>query len=155
MPILTDEKLELPAEFLPFVANSAVDMIQLDIAFAGGFTGCWKTADLSEMYYVPVTAHNVGNVAQNVATAHFAASTLDFDERGAAAPWADPSGPHRGVTKHQRRHTQGPRWPGSWYPRERASAENAPGQASALVGLSSDHTVSPEMTIETKQHGPV
>ena len=78
VPILTGEKLEMPREFLPFLANGAVDMMQPDLLFAGGFTGCWRIAELADLFYIPVTAHNVGTVVQNVATAHWAASTRNF-----------------------------------------------------------------------------
>ena len=78
VPILTGEKLELPREFLPFMVNGAVDMIQPDILFAGGFTGGWKIAELADLFYIAVTAHNIGTVVQNAATAHYAASTRNF-----------------------------------------------------------------------------
>ena len=78
VPILTGEKLELSREFLPFLANGAVDMIQPDLIFAGGFSGCWQIAELADLFYTPLTTHNVGTVVQNVATAHFAASTRNF-----------------------------------------------------------------------------
>lgn len=76
--ILTGEKLELSREFLPFIMNEAVDVIQPDIAFAGGFTGCRKIADLAELFYMPLTTHNVGSLVQTMATAHFGACTRNF-----------------------------------------------------------------------------
>jgi len=76
--ILTGEKLELSREFLPFIMNEAVDVIQPDIAFAGGFTGCQKLADLAELFYIPLTTHNVGSLVQTMATAHFGACTRNF-----------------------------------------------------------------------------
>lgn len=76
--ILTGEKLELSREFLPFIVNEAVDVIQPDIAFAGGFTGCQKIADLAALFYIPLTTHNVGSLVQTMATAHFGACTRNF-----------------------------------------------------------------------------
>lgn len=76
--IETGEKLELAREFLPFIVNEAVDVIQPDIVFAGGFTGCQKIADLASLYYIPLTTHNVGSLVHNMATIHFGASTRNF-----------------------------------------------------------------------------
>jgi L-alanine-DL-glutamate epimerase-like enolase superfamily enzyme len=76
--IETGEKLELAKEFLPFIVNEAVDVIQPDIVFAGGFTGCQKIADLASLYYIPLTTHNVGSLVHNIATIHFGASTRNF-----------------------------------------------------------------------------
>jgi L-alanine-DL-glutamate epimerase-like enolase superfamily enzyme len=76
--ILTGEKLELSQEFLPFITKGAVDVIQPDIAFAGGFTGCRRIAELADLFYMPLTMHNVGTLVQNIATAHFGASTRNF-----------------------------------------------------------------------------
>jgi len=78
VPILTGEKLESLREFLPFLINGAVDMIQPDIAFAGGLSGLWKIAELADLFHVPVTTHNVGTVVQHAATAHFAAAARNF-----------------------------------------------------------------------------
>jgi L-alanine-DL-glutamate epimerase-like enolase superfamily enzyme len=78
IPILTGEKLELPREFMPFLVHGAVDMMQPDIVFAGGFSGLWKIAELADQFYVPITTHNVGTPVQIAATAHFGASTRNF-----------------------------------------------------------------------------
>ena len=78
VPILTGEKLELAREFLPFLENGIVDLMQPDIIFAGGYTGSWRIAELCDMFHVPVTAHNIGSVVQIAATAQFAASTKNF-----------------------------------------------------------------------------
>lgn len=76
--IETGEKLELEKEFLPFIVNRAVDMIQPDIVFAGGITGLRRIAELADLFYIPIMTHNVGSLVQNMATAHFGASTRNF-----------------------------------------------------------------------------
>lgn len=76
--IMTGEKLELPAEFLQFMMNGAVDVIHPDVAFVGGITGSRKIADLAELFYIPIVTHNVGSYVQLLATAHFGASTRNF-----------------------------------------------------------------------------
>jgi L-alanine-DL-glutamate epimerase-like enolase superfamily enzyme len=76
--IMTGEKLEHPAEFLQFMANSAVDAIHPDLAFVGGLTGGRKIADLAELYYMPVITHNVGSYVQLIANAHYGVSVRNF-----------------------------------------------------------------------------
>jgi len=76
--ILTGEKLELPREFLPFIVNQAVHVVQPDLAFAGGISGARKIADLAFLYHMPLTAHNVGSAVLNMATAHFGVSVRNF-----------------------------------------------------------------------------
>jgi len=76
--VMTGEKLEHPAEFLQFMANSAVDAIHPDLAFVGGLTGGRKIADLAELFYIPVATHNVGSYVQMIANAHWGASVRNF-----------------------------------------------------------------------------
>jgi len=78
VPLNTGEKLEGPWEFYPFMVNGAIDMMQPDLVFAGGYTACWRLAEMAEHFSVPLTMHNVGNVLQNAMTAQFAASTRNF-----------------------------------------------------------------------------
>lgn len=78
VPILTGEKLELAAGFQPFLDNQAVDLIQPDLAFAGGLTGARKIADLAALYRIPIATHNVGSIILTMASAHFGAAIQDF-----------------------------------------------------------------------------
>jgi L-alanine-DL-glutamate epimerase-like enolase superfamily enzyme len=76
--ILTGEKLEMPRQFLPFLQNEALDILQPDLAYAGGLTGCKKIADLASLYQVPMNLHNYGTLVLHMASMHFAASIFDF-----------------------------------------------------------------------------
>jgi L-alanine-DL-glutamate epimerase-like enolase superfamily enzyme len=76
--ILTGEKLEMPKQFLPFLQNEVLDIVQPDLAYAGGFTGCKKIADLASLYQVPMNLHNYGTAVLHMASLHFAASIFDF-----------------------------------------------------------------------------
>jgi galactonate dehydratase len=78
IPLNTGEKLEGPWEFFAFMQEHAIDMMQPDLVFAGGYSGCWRIADMAEHFAVPITMHNVGHVLQNAMTAQFAASTRNF-----------------------------------------------------------------------------
>lgn len=76
--VMTGEKLELLSEFLPFLANGAVDVLHPDVAYAGGITGCRKVAELAELFYVPVVTHCVGSLVQLLASAHYGAMVQNF-----------------------------------------------------------------------------
>ena len=78
VPLNTGEKLEGPWEYFEFLNNSAVDMLQPDLVFAAGYSGCWRIADMAEHFAIPLTMHNVGAVLQNAMTAQFGASTRNF-----------------------------------------------------------------------------
>ena len=78
VPILTGEKLEMPRGFFPFLQNRAVDMIQPDLAFSGGLTGCRKIADLADLYNIPLNTHNVGTLPLTMASVHFGAATRHY-----------------------------------------------------------------------------
>ncbi|MFH1007429.1 MAG: mandelate racemase/muconate lactonizing enzyme family protein [Candidatus Latescibacterota bacterium] len=78
VPICTGEKLEGFRDFLPFLGGSAVDVINPDLCWAGGFTGCRRIAHLADHYYIPVTTHNVGSLVQTIACAHFGASIRNY-----------------------------------------------------------------------------
>jgi L-alanine-DL-glutamate epimerase-like enolase superfamily enzyme len=78
IPLNTGEKLEGPWEFFQFMSSGAIDMMQPDLVFAGGYSGCWRIADMAEHFAIPLTMHNVGNVLQNAMTAQFAAATRNF-----------------------------------------------------------------------------
>ena len=76
--VLTGEKLEGVGEFEPFVLGGAVDVVQPDLVFAGGITGCRRIARLADRHHLPVTAHNTGGLVQNAATVHAAATVRNF-----------------------------------------------------------------------------
>jgi L-alanine-DL-glutamate epimerase-like enolase superfamily enzyme len=78
IPLLTGEKLEMVSGFKPFIDNQAVDYIQPDLAFAGGFTGTKKVADYAALCRTPVALHNVGSLVLTYASAHFGASIQNF-----------------------------------------------------------------------------
>jgi L-alanine-DL-glutamate epimerase-like enolase superfamily enzyme len=75
--VLTGEKLEMPKQFLPFLQNEALDFIQPDLAYAGGFTGVKKIADLASLYQIPMNLHNYGTLVLAMASVQFAASVFD------------------------------------------------------------------------------
>ncbi len=78
VPLLTGEKLEMPAGFYPFLKNQAVDYIYPDIAFCGGLTSIMRIATIAGLYRIPVATHNVGGVLLTMASIHFGLSIHDF-----------------------------------------------------------------------------
>lgn len=87
--LLTGEKLEGVRGFEPFVVNGAVDIVQPDLVFAGGITGCRRIVRLADRHHLPVTAHNTGGLVQNAATLHLAACTRNFWMTETKLPQAD------------------------------------------------------------------
>jgi L-alanine-DL-glutamate epimerase-like enolase superfamily enzyme len=78
VPILQGENLYTRHGFKPFIVNQGCHMIQIDILKAGGLLESKKIADLADIYYMPVCAHNVASPLGTLASAHCAASIRDF-----------------------------------------------------------------------------
>lgn len=78
VPILTGENLYTRHDFLPFLANSAVSVIMIDISMAGGLLEAKRIADLATLFYIPVVTHNVMGPIATIASANAAATMQDF-----------------------------------------------------------------------------
>lgn len=78
VPILCGENLYGRQDFLPFIVNQGVHMIEIDVAMAGGLLEAKKIADLAETYYIPVATHNVAGPIATVASSNLAASVREF-----------------------------------------------------------------------------
>ncbi len=78
LTLLIGEKLELVKGFKPFLDNGVVDILHPDLAFAGGFTGTKKIADLAQVSRRPLALHNVGSLVLCYASAHFGSAIHNF-----------------------------------------------------------------------------
>ncbi len=78
VPILTGENLYTRSDFLPFLANQAVHIIEIDISQAGGLLEAKRIADLARIYNIPVATHNVMGAVATIASANCAAAINDF-----------------------------------------------------------------------------
>ena len=78
IPILCGENLYTVYDFLPFIINQAVHMVEIDISMAGGLLEAKKIADLANLYYMPVATHNVMGPIATIASANCASTILDF-----------------------------------------------------------------------------
>jgi L-alanine-DL-glutamate epimerase-like enolase superfamily enzyme len=94
VPILCGENLYTLYDFLPFITNQAVHMVEIDISMAGGLLEAKKIAELANTYYLPVATHNVMGPIATIASANCAATMLDFIghesydyKRGSHAGW--------------------------------------------------------------------
>jgi L-alanine-DL-glutamate epimerase-like enolase superfamily enzyme len=77
-PIGMGENLARRHGFKNFILNQGCDIVQLDIRNTGGLLESKKIADLADLFYLPMAAHNTGSVICNIATVHWAASVRDF-----------------------------------------------------------------------------
>jgi L-alanine-DL-glutamate epimerase-like enolase superfamily enzyme len=78
VPILCGENLYTAYDFLPFITNQAVHMVEIDISMAGGLLEAKRIADLANLYYMPVATHNVMGPIATIASANCASTMLDF-----------------------------------------------------------------------------
>ncbi|HLN20397.1 MAG TPA: mandelate racemase/muconate lactonizing enzyme family protein [Bacteroidales bacterium] len=78
IPILCGENLYTVYDFLPFITNQAVHLVEIDISMAGGLLEAKRIADLANTYYMPVATHNVMGPIATIASANCAATMLDF-----------------------------------------------------------------------------
>ncbi len=77
-PILTGENLYTRRDFLPFITNQAVHIIEIDISMSGGLLEAKRIADMALMYNIPVATHNVMGPVATIASANCAAAMSDF-----------------------------------------------------------------------------
>jgi L-alanine-DL-glutamate epimerase-like enolase superfamily enzyme len=78
VPILTGENLYTRSDFLPFIVNQGVHIIEIDISQAGGLLEAKRIADLARIFNIPVATHNVMGPVATIASANCAAAINDF-----------------------------------------------------------------------------
>jgi L-alanine-DL-glutamate epimerase-like enolase superfamily enzyme len=78
VPIGMGENLARRHGFKDFILQQGCDIVQLDVRNTGGLLESKKIADLADLFYLPLAAHNTGSVVCNMATVHWAASVRDF-----------------------------------------------------------------------------
>ena len=78
VPILCGENLYTRSDFLPFLANQGVHIIEIDISQAGGLLEAKRIADLARIFNIPVATHNVMGPVATIASANCAAAIQDF-----------------------------------------------------------------------------
>jgi len=78
IPILCGENLYTRRDFLPFISNQGVHIIEIDVSMAGGLLEAKRIADLASIYNIPVATHNVMGPVATIASANCAAAIQDF-----------------------------------------------------------------------------
>jgi L-alanine-DL-glutamate epimerase-like enolase superfamily enzyme len=78
VPLQTGENWFRRQEALPFVVNSAIDILHPDLRNSGGFIETKKMADLADLYFLPMANHNTGCVVNTMASIHWASSIRDY-----------------------------------------------------------------------------
>ncbi len=78
VPICTGENWMRRAEAAPFIVNSAIDIVHVDLRNSGGFLENKRIADLADLYYMPTATHNTGSIVNGMASVHWASSIRDY-----------------------------------------------------------------------------
>ena len=60
------------------ITMQAVDIVQPDVPKVGGLLEAKKIADLADIYYIPIAAHNVSSPIATLAACHTCASMRNF-----------------------------------------------------------------------------
>ncbi len=78
IPICSGENHYTRHGLRPLIVNQAVDIIQPDVPKVGGLLEAKKIADLADIYYIPMAAHNVSSPIGTIATCHMLATVRNF-----------------------------------------------------------------------------
>jgi L-alanine-DL-glutamate epimerase-like enolase superfamily enzyme len=90
VPILTGEDIYLKEDFIRLAREHAVDIIQPDLATAGGILETKKIGDACQEYGVPMAMHIAGSPISFIASVHCAAATENFvvlENHSVDVPW--------------------------------------------------------------------
>lgn len=90
VPTLTGEDIYLKESFLDLCKHHAVDMIQPDLATAGGIMETKKIGDMAQDYGLPMVMHFAGTPVSFMANVHCAAATenvLALEFHSTDVPW--------------------------------------------------------------------
>jgi L-alanine-DL-glutamate epimerase-like enolase superfamily enzyme len=89
-PTLTGEDIYLKEEFIKLIDARAVDMVQPDLASAGGILETKKIGDYAEEHGVAMAMHFAGSPISMMANVHCAAATQNFvalEHHSVDVPW--------------------------------------------------------------------
>ena len=78
VPTLTGEDIYLKEPFETLCSKHAVDMVQPDLATAGGILETQKIGEMAQEYGVPMALHMAGSPIACMASVHCAAATENF-----------------------------------------------------------------------------
>ena len=78
VPLATGERDRTIWEFIPYLHEGCIDILQPDIGACGGISQMKKIATLAEAYHVPLAPHNASTVLGMTASFHAIASIPFF-----------------------------------------------------------------------------
>jgi L-alanine-DL-glutamate epimerase-like enolase superfamily enzyme len=78
VPICSGENHYTRHGLRPMITTQAVDIVQPDIPKVGGLLEAKKIADLADIYYIPMAAHNVSSPFATMAACHVCATMRNF-----------------------------------------------------------------------------
>jgi len=90
LPLLTGEDIYLKESFIELCRSHAVDIIQPDLATAGGILETKKIGDAAQELGVPMVMHFAGTPVSCMANVHCAAATENFlvmENHSVDVPW--------------------------------------------------------------------
>ena len=79
IPICTGEWLYRRDGFRRLIERQACDLVHVDVAATGGVGEAKKIADLADLYYLPLVAHNITSPLGLVASAHVCAAVRNLN----------------------------------------------------------------------------
>lgn len=92
VPICSGENHYTRHGLRPMITTQAVDVVQPDIPKVGGLLEAKKVADLADIYYIPLAAHNVCSPVGTIAACHACAGMRNFtllEFHAMDVPWWD------------------------------------------------------------------
>lgn len=92
VPICSGENHYTRHGLRPLITTQALDIVQPDIPKVGGLLEAKKIADLADIYYIPLAAHNVSSPIGTMAACHSCASMRNFailEFHAQDVPWWD------------------------------------------------------------------
>jgi L-alanine-DL-glutamate epimerase-like enolase superfamily enzyme len=78
VPICTGENLWRRHEFADFIVRQGCDILHPDLRNSGGFLENKRTADMAEVWGLPMATHNTGSQLNTWATCQWAGAIRDF-----------------------------------------------------------------------------
>jgi L-alanine-DL-glutamate epimerase-like enolase superfamily enzyme len=78
VPILTGENLGRRQDWMEFIERKGIHIAQLDVRNTGGLLESKKIADLADLHFIPMCAHDTASIVCNFGVVQFACAVRDF-----------------------------------------------------------------------------
>jgi len=78
LPIATGERAHVMEDIRPFIEQSLLDVVQVDLTHFGGFLAMKRLAGWADAYYLLMAPHNVCGPVGTMANLHLAIATSNY-----------------------------------------------------------------------------